>query len=237
MPRNPRHSIDLWLVSLDSADAPSAADLLYAVDRQRCEQIVLPSRQRQFTFRRRALRYVLGRYLPRYSLEIEASGKPRVSVSNVRAGLHFSTSASKDVCAVSVCRTATSGVDIEAIPSCVDLSELLSLVMPPAARHDSLAGIVALAGDPAVQPMSFRQHLAVLSWCRIEAFTKLQGRTLHEVLFEQPEVLVQAALAREGYHVAAVANLDYVCVIAQRQPFRVAKLHQIDFARIAREQA
>jgi phosphopantetheinyl transferase len=237
VPRSPRHSIDLWLVSLDSADAPSAADLPDAVDRQRCEQIVLPSRQRQFSFRRRALRYVLGRYLPRYSLEVAAGGKPWVSVSGVRAGLHFSTSASKDVCAVSVCRTATSGVDIEAIPSGVDLSELLSLVVPPAARRASPAEFAAGAGDRAVEPMSFRQHLAVLSWCRIEAFTKLHGRTLHEVLFEQPEVLVQAALAREGYHVAAVANLDCVCVVAQRQPFRVAKLHQIDFARIAREQA
>jgi hypothetical protein len=28
-----------------------------------------------------------------------------------------------------------------------------------------------------------------------------------------------------------------VCVIAQTQPFRVASIHQIDFARNAREQA
>ena len=73
-----------------------------------------------------------------------------------------------------------------------------------------------------------------MSWCRLEAYTKLHGRTLHQVLSEEHEKLPDAF--GDGHHVVAVVTLDYVCVIAQKQPFRVARIHQIDFARIAREQ-
>ena len=226
------HAVDLWLVSLDSADAPSASDLDDAQDRARCEQLLLAPKRRQFAFRRRALRYVLARYLPAYSLEVEPSGKPFIRTRGGRSGLRFSTSSSRDVCAVCVCTTAESGVDIEAQPTAVDLAGVLARFAPgrtgpwpAAAAHDAL------------QPMSFRQHLAVMSWCQLEAHTKLHGRTLHETLFEQPEARLPEAFDRGCTHLAVVANLDVVCVVAQRQPFHVAQLHQLDYARIAREQA
>jgi phosphopantetheinyl transferase len=225
--------VDLWLVSLDSADAVSAQDLSHAEDRARCDEIVVPRRKRQFTFRRRALRYVLGRYLPRYDLDFEAAGKPFVRSSSGRMGLHFSTSSSRDVCAVCVGRTDT-GVDIEANPPAVDLADIVTQFMPgvPSSSYAALRTLDATEASPPLR--AFRQHLAVMSWCRLEAYTKLHGRTLHRVLFEEHEKLPEAF--GDGHHVVAVANLDYVCVIAQTQPFRVARIHQIDFARIAREQ-
>jgi hypothetical protein len=88
--------------------------------------------------------------------------------------------------------------------------------------------------DANAAPGAFHQHLAMMRWCRLEAYTKLHGCTLHKVLFQEPEKLPD--VFGDGHHTVAVANLDYVCVIAQKQPFFVAGIHQIDFARIGREQ-
>jgi len=226
-------SLDLWLVSLDNTDTVSSQDLRHAEDRARCEQILPPRRKRQFAFRRRALRYVLSRYLPRYDLDVAPSGKPFVRQTQGRQGLQFSTSASRDVCAVCV-SDSDAGVDIEANPPAVDLADIVTQFMPgvPSSSYAALRTLDATEASPPLR--AFRQHLAVMSWCRLEAYTKLHGRTLHRVLFEEHEKLPEAF--GDGHHVVAVANLDYVCVIAQTQPFRVARIHQIDFARIAREQ-
>ena len=225
--------LDLWLVSLDNTDPVSPQDLSHAEDRARCDQIVVPRRKRQFTFRRRALRYVLSRYLPRYDLDVAPSGKPFVRSTQGRQGLQFSTSASRDVCAVCV-SDRDAGVDIEANPPAVDLADIVTQFMPgvPASGYAALRTLDTAGATPSLR--AFRQHLAVMSWCRLEAYTKLHGRTLHEVLFKGHEKL--SAVFADDHHVVAVANLDYVCVIAQKQPFRVARIHQIDFARIAREQ-
>jgi hypothetical protein len=237
MNARPHHVIDLWLVSLDNADAPTSADLDDPQDSSRCDQIVVPARRRQFAFRRKALRYVLARYLPSYSLEVADGGKPFIRTRSGRNGLHFSTSSSRDVCAVCVCSTAESGVDIEANPPTLDIAEVVNRFMPGAASQARLLSLPPGESGATAQPESFRQHLAVMSWCRLEAYTKLHGRTLHEVLFENPATQLPAAFDRSRHHLAAVANLDFVCIVAQRQPFQVARLHQIDFARIVREQA
>lgn len=226
-------TVDLWLVSLASSDPVCARDLAHAEDRRRWEQIAVPRRKRQFAFRRRVLRYVLSRYLPRYSLEFEAAGKPFVRTHTGRRGLHFSTSASRDVCAVCV-GGRDAGVDVEAHPPAVDMTGIVAQFMPGAASAGRAALRAPDTADQTPAPRAFRQHLAVLSWCRLEAYTKLHGRTLHQVLFEQGELLPQA-LSDGRHHAVAVANLDYVCVVAQEQPFRFAHIHQIDFARIARE--
>jgi phosphopantetheinyl transferase len=224
--------VDLWLVSLDDADAVSAEDLSHAEDRARCDQIVVPRRKRQFTFRRRALRYVLSRYLPCYDLDFQAGGKPFVR-STQGLGLHFSTSSSRDICAICVGGSDT-GIDVEANPPAVDVAGIVTQFLPglPASDYAALRPLDVADAKPSLR--AFRQHLAVMSWCRLEAYTKLHGRTLHQVLFEEREKLPDAF--GDGHHVVAVVTLDYVCVIAQKQPFRVARIHQIDFARIAREQ-
>lgn len=233
MNKRSKPSIDLWLVTLGNADAPCAADLGDADERRRCERILVPARRRQFAFRRRALRYVLGRYLPRYSIEFPPTGKPFVRASTGRAGLDFSASSSGDVCAVCVSGAGETGVDVAAQPLAVDIADVVTRFMPRAA---GLAGSGLVPGAIAGGSASYRQHLAVMSWCRLEAYTKLYGRTLHEVLFEDPLGLLPEVFAQGRHHVVAVANLDYVCVVAQCLPFQLANVHQIDFARIIREQ-
>lgn len=69
----------------------------------------------------------------------------------------------------------------------------------------------------------------MMSWCQLEAHTKLHGRTLHETLFAQPEARLPEAFDRGCTHLAVVANLDVVCVVAQRQPFtRIAPSIRVD---------
>lgn len=226
--------VDLWLVTMGPADAPTAEDLSDDEDRRRFEQIVLPARRRQFAFRRRVLRYVLGRYVPRYSLAFEASGKPYVKTATGRHGLRFSTSSSRDVCAVCVCDTGDAGIDIEANPVAADVAGVLSQFVPGLSSPETAQGV---ALQESLGAATHRRHLAVMSWCRLEAYTKLHGRTLHQMLFEAPGELLPPVFAKGSHHVTAVANLDHVCVVAQQQPFHINRIHQIDFARIARASA
>jgi len=225
--------VDLWLISLGQDATVSPADLGDAQDRRRCEQILVPGRRRQFAFRRQSLRYVLSRYLPRFSLAFEKNGKPYVRTSSGRGGLRFSTSSSRDVCAVCVCHEGETGVDVEAHPPSVDLAGVVRQFLSAAVD----GGAVEADAAAAALPKNFRQHLAVMSWCRLEAHTKLHGRTLHEVLFEAPNTLLPQAFSGRTHHAVAVANLEHVCVIAQKEPFHVARVHQLDFSRIAHEQA
>jgi phosphopantetheinyl transferase len=222
--------VDLWLVSLDQADAVSTQDLAHAEDRARYQRIVVPRRKRQFAFRRRALRYVLSRYLPSYELDHQASGKPYVRSAH-RPGLQFSTSSSRDICAICVGGSDT-GIDVEAHPAAVDVAGIVTEFLPAVPGGDAPATCPPDEADAAPALRAVRQHVAMMTWCRLEAHTKLHGRTLHQVLFDKRASLSDAF--GDGHHVVAVVNLDYVCVIAQERPFRIARIHQIDFARIAR---
>lgn len=229
-----RLPVDLWFITMDNTDAAAMPALASDEDRSRMQQIASPARRRRFAFRRQALRYVLARYLPRFSLDVGPHGKPFVRTHGGRQGLRFSVSSSTAVCAVSVSHAET-GVDIEVNPPHVDVAGIVRRFLPHMNPPASWAGQAPALPGEAREMQAFRQHLGVLSWCRLEAYTKLAGSTLHEVLFSGGPVPLLRA--EDGHHAVAVTNLHYVCVIAHAQPFRIARVEQIDYARIRREQA
>lgn len=227
-------AVDLWLASLDDADTVSAHDLSDADDRRRYDQIVVPRRKRQFAFRRLALRYVLGRYLPpHYSLEHEPTGRPYVRTAQGRTAPQFSTSASRDICAVCVSDVANAvGIDVEISPPAIDIAGIVARFLPDARSATQLPQHPSDPAGAAPALEAFRQHAAVLSWCRLEASIKLHRRTLHRTLFRSRDPF--RATDRDDHHVV-VAGAGYVCAVAQEQPFRIACFHRIDYSTIARE--
>lgn len=215
--------VALWLFSLDQDDAPREEELRHEDDRQRCGRIALPRRKRQFIFRRLALRHVLDQYLSHYHLEAERDCKPRVVAGAGQDSLHFSVSASRTVCAICVGATEL-GIDIEAMPPQADLVDIVREIAPEMQSQDPPA-------EESAALHAFRQHLAALVWCRLEACSKLLGRPLHEFLVANRGRLA-ARLRDPGLHLMAVASLDYVCVIAQGQPFRISRVFRVRYSNI-----
>ena len=186
---------DLWIVSLRDSDEVPVCVLKRQEDRARYAQIVPLVRKRQFAFRRAVRDYVLRHYAEHYMVWHEASGKPQLVTLN--EPLHFSSSASADVCAIGVSRHAI-GVDLESQKSKVDLVDLCKTYLSSFIRLNDIA-----------EYSSFLPHLARCTWCRMEAYIKLYGITLHSVLSGQH-------IPEQGHSELIVAGENYVCVVSQR---------------------
>ncbi len=216
--------VDLWLVRLAGADQPCEADLTEERDVLRFRQIRVPQRQRRFAFRRRSLRHVLGQYRAGCVLTEGASGKPQIARDHDGrdSDLHFSVSSSSSVCAVAVSR-ADIGLDVEAVPPKLDMAAIVDHFIP-AAR----AGIEG-SELPSLAP--YRQYLAMMRWCRLEAYIKLRGDTLHRTLFAEAERA--DAVEDASCHRVAVADTDHLCVVAQHRPFRMGRVFNLGYSEIS----
>lgn len=210
--------VDLWLVRLDREDLPCESDLSDERDLQRFRQIRVPQRQRRFAFRRRSLRHVLEQYRQDYRLATDDSGKPRIVAERPEASeLHFSVSSSNRMCAVAISR-ADIGLDVEAVPPKLDMAGIVKHFIPEAT-------------DTAASVASFRQYLAVMRWCRLEAYIKLCGTTLHRTLFADADR--STALDDSHCHRVAVSGGDHLCVVTQHLPFRMGHVRSLDYSGIS----
>ena len=153
--------VDVWIVHLQDTDMVQDDLLVRDEDRARYNRIVPLQRRRQFIFRRHVRDYVLRQYASHHKVRIDGmSGKPYVLSRRGRQPMYFSTSASRDVCAVGVSRNPL-GLDIEASDRPIDMVDICERFLPQFKRWSS-----------------FRHHkdwlrqAALGAWCRTEAYGK-----------------------------------------------------------------
>jgi 4'-phosphopantetheinyl transferase len=157
--------LHVWRYDLDShRTGEPAPETLSQLELGHAARFVFERDRRRFRAGRRALRYVLGRYLlrpaGRVPLAVRPDGKPHV----VGCDLEFNVSHSQNewVCAVS--RDAPVGVDIEvlrAVPDCLSLAD----------THFTPTETSALGAVP----KEYRELAFLTCWTRKEAYLKLLG--------------------------------------------------------------
>lgn len=172
-----RHGVDIWVYSLNIAEAELDRFRSYLSndELQRAARFIQSSHGEHFIAARGGLRRILSGYLgcepEALIFEISETGKPylRLPVSGGEP-VHFNLTHSGGVAAVAVCGTAQVGIDIEKVRP----------VHQGLARRyfaaEEVAGIEARTGQDAQLETFFR------CWTRKEAFVKATGEGIRRGL-------------------------------------------------------
>ncbi|RWR03017.1 hypothetical protein ED28_04925 [[Pantoea] beijingensis] len=207
---------DIWISRIKDTDEVSILALLREEDRERYEKIIPPKRKRNFAFRRAVLNFVLQHYVKKYSIKRDANGKPYV-VSSDSENIYFNSSSSAGLCVVAV-SVEVIGVDLEVRHQSVDLVSICEKYLP----------IFSELSDVWKESRIVKQ-LAMCTWCRMESFVKLNGLTLHNVLFGQKN-----KSERSSSDIIISGN-DFVCAVSQFGYVELNKIYHVGFEKIHHE--
>ncbi|MGF2656427.1 4'-phosphopantetheinyl transferase family protein [Serratia marcescens] len=213
---------DIWFSRIKETDEVSILALLREEDRKRYEKIIPPKRKRNFAFRRAVLNFVLQRYVKSYSIKKNENGKPYIISHNDNGKIYFSSSSSAGLCVVSV-STDEIGVDLEVRKQSVDLIGVCEKYLP------AFSDI-----SEAWKENRIIKQLAMCSWCRMESFVKLNGLTLHKMLFDQ-KIGGQNNQSEKACSDIVISGNDFVCVISQFEPIELNNIYHFGFEKIHHE--
>ncbi|GLR08430.1 hypothetical protein COO59_14235 [Mixta theicola] len=213
---------DIWIAKIKETDEISILALLRKEDRKRYEQIIPPDRKRNFAFRRAVLDFVLHHYVNSYTIIHDAKGKPYIVSAEDSEKIFFSSSSSAELCVVAVSGEMI-GVDLERKRQTVNLVSICDEYL--AAFRDT---------DDIWKKSRVVKQLAACAWCRMESFIKLNGLTLHAMLFGK-----QNKLSDKHAEIISADTIitgdDYVCAISQLEHVESKNIYHISFEKIHRE--
>jgi 4'-phosphopantetheinyl transferase len=164
--------VHLWKIDLSESHWPSGCpQVLDSGERDRYERFRFARDAGRFALRREALRQILGWYLEvePWALTFETSdvaGKPCLSAS-LTDELRFNASSSGDIALVAVARDSAIGVDVEALRTVTDFTDIAERYF----TAGELARLQALPG-----PNRFRGFYRL--WTSKEALLKAVGTGL-----------------------------------------------------------
>lgn len=207
---------EIWIARIKETDKVSIHSLLRIEDRKRYKRIIPSKKKRNFAFRRAVLNFVLQRYVESYSIKNDTNGKPYIVSHGSSAKVYFSSSSSAGLCVVAVSGDMI-GVDIEIRGKSVDLVNICEKYV-----SDFININVEWKKSRIVK------QLAMCAWCRLEAFVKLNGFTLHEMLFAGKQDN-QSEIASLD---TVISGNDFVCVVSQFENIELKNIYYLDFEKI-----
>jgi len=213
---------DIWIARIKETDEVSILALLREEDRKRYEKIIPPKRKRNFAFRRAVLNFVLQHYVKSYSIKRDANGKPYVVSDDDSENIYFSSSSSAGLCVVAI-SVDVIGVDLEVRQQAVDLVSICEKYLP----------VFSDVSDVWKESRIVKQ-LAMCTWCRMESFVKLNGLTLHKMLFDQQGGDQNNQSERASSDIVISGN-DFVCAVSQFDYVELKNIYHVGFEKIHHE--
>lgn len=213
---------DIWIARIKETDEVSILALLREEDRKRYEKIIPPKRKRNFAFRRAVLNFVLQHYVKSYSIKSDANGKPYVVSQDDSEKIYFSSSSSAGLCVVAV-SVDVIGVDLEVRQQSVDLVSICEKYLP----------VFSNISDVWKESRIVKQ-LAMCTWCRMESLVKLNGLTLHKMLFGQ-ETGKQNNQSERASSDIVISGNDFVCAVSQFDYVELKNIYHVGFEKIHHE--
>lgn len=210
---------DIWIARIKETDEVSILALFREEDRIRYEKIIPPKRKRNFAFRRSVLNFVLQHYVKSYSIKSDANGKPYVVSHDDSEKIHFSSSSSAELCVVAVSGDLI-GADIEVRQQSVDLVRICEKYLP----------VFSDISDVWKETRIVKQ-LAMCTWCRMESFVKLNGLTLHKMLFGSQAGDQKNKSERVSLD-TVISGSDFVCVVSQFECVDLKNIYHVGFEKI-----
>lgn len=213
---------DIWIARIKETDEVSILALLREEDRKRYEKIIPPRRKRNFAFRRAVLNFVLQHYVKSHSIKSDANGKPYVVSHDDSEKIYFSSSSSAGLCVVAVSDDVI-GIDLEVRQQSVDLVSICEKYLP----------VFSDISDVWKESRIVKQ-LAMCTWCRMESFVKLNGLTLHKMLFNQQTADQNDQSERASSDIVISGN-DFVCAVSQFEYVELKNIYHVGFEKIHHE--
>lgn len=212
---------DIWIARIKETDEVTILALMREEDRKRYEKIIPPKRKRNFAFRKAVLRFVLQHYVKSYSIISDDNGKPYV-ISDDSKKIYFSSSSSAGVCVIAV-STNVIGVDIEVRHQSVDLVSICEKYLPIFNDESDIW-----------KDSRIIKQLAMYTWCRMESFVKLNGTTLHKMLFKKNANEMESQLEELSSDII-ISGSDFVCAVSRFGNFELKNIYHVGFEEIHHE--
>ncbi|MEM6050336.1 hypothetical protein AAH450_07115 [Erwinia sp. P7711] len=213
---------DIWIAKIKETDEVSILALSREADRKRYEKIIPSKRKRNFAFRRAVLNFVLQHYVDSYSIERDANGKPYVISHDNNDKFHFSSSSSEEFCVVAVSGNRI-GADLEMRQQSVDLISICEKYLP-----------AFIDISDVWKESRIIKQLAMCAWCRMESFVKLNGLTLHKMLFGS-QTKGQDNHAERASSDTVISGREFVCVVSQFDDTELKNIYHVAFEKIHHE--
>lgn len=212
---------DIWIARIKDTDEISVLALLREEDRKRYTQIVPPKKKRHFAFRKMVLDFVLKNYVDSYVIKHNANGKPYI-LPEKKEQIYFSSSSSTELCVIAVSEK-TIGVDVESRYNLVNLISICEKYLPEFDQSNKYW-----------KNTSVVKKIAMYTWCRMESLVKLNGITLHSILFDREEQEKHQYYSNNSYNLV-ISDDDFVCVVSQFKNIELRNIFHIEFEEIHHE--